>query len=53
MEDALNLSEYGSSIVELVKLLCLVCYVIHIFGCLWFWVLYNYIILGWLLWCHI
>ncbi|CAD8147834.1 unnamed protein product [Paramecium pentaurelia] len=51
LEDALNLSEYGSSIVELVKLLCLVCYVIHIFGCLWFWVGYygsTYLEEGWL-----
>ncbi|CAD8096804.1 unnamed protein product [Paramecium sonneborni] len=51
LEDALNLSEYGSSIVELVKLLCLVCYVIHIFGCLWFWVGYygsTYLDEGWL-----
>ncbi|CAD8147071.1 unnamed protein product [Paramecium octaurelia] len=51
LEEALNLSEYGSSIVELVKLLCLVCYVIHIFGCLWFWVGYygsTYLNEGWL-----
>ncbi|CAD8114502.1 unnamed protein product [Paramecium sonneborni] len=51
LEEALNLSEYGSSIVELVKLLSLVCYVIHIFGCLWFWVGYygsTYLNEGWL-----
>lgn len=47
MEDALNLSREGASLVELAKLFVLLFFVIHVFACLWFWVgLYSETYIG-------
>ncbi|CAK63907.1 unnamed protein product (macronuclear) [Paramecium tetraurelia] len=37
-EEGLNLSKKASSIIELVKLIAVLFFIIHMFSCFWFWV---------------